>query len=389
MTSPVKYFVNGSIVNVRSADDAIIHDHLPVGTYVIKRDPMGSLYFQKIADMEIPTKVYGKPQVRADRIIQTFLSRPKSTGVLLNGDKGSGKTLLSKVISSKLRDQNIATIVVNEPYCDQGFFDLIASVQDPAMIIFDEFEKTYCDSEEQQKLLTLFDGTVNTKKLFVLTTNMKNLDDNLINRPGRMYYSYSYSGLTDDFVTEYCQDALVNKDHTDSVISIFNKFSSFTFDMLQCLIEEMNRYSENAVEAAKHLNLDESKQKVEYQVTVFLDGIEAKNIGQWYTDENPYFFTEKADLFTLTLQHNPGLNSSYVNVYFSKDSFTSEEGKGTFVFTKRVQLAMETKKEDINPPTSNVPFADTDDVPTPRKHIIREVDVKLVLQRVEKKWSPF
>jgi hypothetical protein len=74
------------------------------------------------------------------------------------------------------------------------------------------------------------------------------------NRPGRIYYMLDYTGLTQDFIIEYCEDNLKAKEHIDKICSIAMLFNQFNFDMLKALIEEMNRYNEAPEEALKMLN---------------------------------------------------------------------------------------------------------------------------------------
>ena len=270
------FFRSGNIYTARSNESVEVLDVLPAGTYLVKKNEMtGELYLQSTEDLDVPSKIYGSsPKDRSSRIIKTFLERfdaNKSTGVLLSGDKGSGKTLLTKVLSQTLRNQNIPTIIINEPWCGQAFNELIGQIKQPAMVLFDEFEKVY-DDDEQQSLLTLLDGTVSSSKLFVFTTNGDKLNAYLTNRPGRIYYSYSYSGIDADFLQEYADDKLNNKDHLKSLKLIHSTFASFTFDMLSALIEEMNRYNEDATQAIKHLNMDISKESSTYEVSIILDG---------------------------------------------------------------------------------------------------------------------
>ena len=91
---------------------------LPVGTYnVVPVPPFrgGGYYFEIVHDFQMPHELYGtKIQGYAHRILTTFLDRPSSssTGVLLSGGKGSGKTLLTKLVSTKAAKMEIPTLIV-------------------------------------------------------------------------------------------------------------------------------------------------------------------------------------------------------------------------------------------------------------------------------------
>ena len=284
------YFKANNIINVEPSDALEVLDHLPAAAYIVKKNDMtGKLYLQTTDVFELPSKIYGDTDARASRICTTFEQRSKSTGVLLSGDKGSGKTLLAKVLANTFVDSGSPVIIVNEPWCGQVFNELIGHIKQPAMVFFDEFDKVY-DKDEQKELLTLLDGTVETKKLFVLTTNAGHVDEHLINRPGRIYYKFNYRGIDEQFVREYAEDNLNDKTQIDLLVTIINSFVAFTFDMLQTIIEEMNRYNESAEVAIQNLNIDMTKESVSYQIRMLYNNKPVDN-SYWpqHTDTNPIF----------------------------------------------------------------------------------------------------
>jgi len=249
------YLQNGRTFRPADPDSLNIQQTLPFGTYTVGCTPAG-FHLEKIGDFTLPSKLYGDVEKKTDRILSTFQDRPAGTGVLLSGKSGSGKTMLTKRISQKAMDDlGVITIVINQPLRGEEFNSFIQSIEQPAIILFDEFEKVY-DREAQQLLLTIFDGTYSSKKLFLLTCNDRfRIDNYMQNRPGRIYYSLEYGGLDKDFITEYCQDNLKNLDNLNGVVIASAFFNEFSFDMLKALVEEMNRYNETATEAMQILNM--------------------------------------------------------------------------------------------------------------------------------------
>lgn len=247
------YIKNGTEFIPTDDANLDIQSRLPVGTYIIKKKPMGGpLYFDKVNDFSLPPKIYGDTLKNSQRILSSFNDRHTNTGVLLSGEKGSGKTLLAKHLSI---NSGLPVILVNEPLKGEEFNQLISGIGHPAVIFFDEFEKVYREPEDQEALLTLLDGVFSTKKLFILTCNDKyKVNEHMRNRPGRLFYFINYKGVKSDFIREYCEDRLLDKKHTDAICNLAMLFDNFSFDMLSSLVEEMNRFGEDPHEAIKILN---------------------------------------------------------------------------------------------------------------------------------------
>ena len=345
------YFKTGNSLSVEPNDALEVLDHLPVGTYIIKENKQTErLFLQTTDDFSLPEKVYGNPIARVNRIKRTFHDRNRSTGILLAGDKGSGKTLLSKALSISLIREGIPTIIVNEPWRGQEFNNLIGNIKQPAVVIFDEFDKVYA-KDEQQELLTLLDGTVETKKLFVLTTNSGHVDEHLLNRPGRIYYKFQYAGIDETFVREYLNDVLLNKSHIEEFVKIANTFSSFTFDMLQTVVEEMNRYDESPSTAILDLNVDLTSENVHYNVTVLYDGQEVNN--KFYPmmlTNNPMFSRQPPDIdmyFDNDRDLKDSVEKTFPQLLLSKENFVGVRAGGAIVYEFDHKEKNKTKKVTV------------------------------------------
>jgi len=250
------YIRAGARFNVADKNALNLQENLPVGTYTVGWDEMNSRFFlSMVANLEISGKVYGDTNKVTERIFTTFMDRPASTGVMLAGEKGSGKTLQAKKLSHIGLQNNIPTIIINQPWHGELFNQFMQTIDQPTIILFDEFEKTYDEQKSQEALLTLFDGVYPSKKMFVITCNDSyRINQHLKNRPGRIYYRKDYKGLEREFIEEYCRDNLKNQANMEGVCKIAVAFSEFNFDILKAMVEEMNRYDETAQETMSFLN---------------------------------------------------------------------------------------------------------------------------------------
>ncbi len=256
---------SGSVIRVSDSGSDIL-DQLPVGNYVLKVNHMTGFYLDMVESFKLPDKIYGDCTSNATRVLNTYRDRARNTGVLLVGQKGSGKTLLMRKISI---DSNLPVIIINSNFTGDTFNSFLSSITQPCIILFDEFEKIY-DRKSQEQVLTLFDGTYQSNKLFLITSNNKwTLDDNMKNRPGRIYYLFEFGGLGEAFIREYCEDNLQDKSKINKIIVISKLFLEFNFDMLHAVVEETNRYGD---EPSKLLNILNTKpeysDEMTYDVTI-------------------------------------------------------------------------------------------------------------------------
>ena len=274
----------GNFYEIQDKTNLVIHDQLPIGTYVVRfNEPSSSFFLEGLDDFVLPEKIYGKSTNNADRIINTFADRPFTTGVLLSGMKGAGKTLLAKQVSVRAREMGYPTILINNEWHGDVFNTFIQNIESPAVIIFDEFEKVY-RHDGQQAILTLLDGVFPTKKLFLVTANLSyHVSEYMLNRPGRIYYNFKFDYLDQDFIREFCEDRLHDQSKIESVLKYTSVFSIFNFDMLAACVEEMNRYNESLTEVLEYLNIEPSTADDEtHEITATIDGKDFVLDTSWY-----------------------------------------------------------------------------------------------------------
>jgi len=110
------------------------------------------------------------------------------------------------------------------------------------------------------------DGTYKTsyRKVFILTTNKRYINDNLLNRPGRLRYTKEFGDLTPAQVEEVVDDCLINKQFKDDVIDFIKPLKIITVDIVKAVVSEVNIHNEDPKICCKDLNVEEKE--VEYDV---------------------------------------------------------------------------------------------------------------------------
>lgn len=264
------------------------HRQLPVGTYDLNFNKLQGFYLTERAPLSVTEKVYGNSTARTEKILKTFKSVGRNLGVILSGQKGIGKTMFAKVLAEAATKQDIPVINVGNYL--PGISSFMEDLRQEVLVLFDEFEKTFRegdDSDPQEELLSMFDGTNTGKKLFVITCNDTNkLNTYLLNRPGRFHYHFTFDVPTQDEIEEYLRDNLkpTYRKAIDSVLK-FSAISELTYDCLRAITQELNSgYS--LAETVQDLNIDKSNAPSFMIKMYFTDGSVAESTCREEFDPN-------------------------------------------------------------------------------------------------------
>jgi hypothetical protein len=182
--------------------------NLPAGIYRYVETVQG-WYLEKYENrFQFPYKIYGTNNNIVNRSIQAWHGIDGNVGILLNGLKGTGKSVTAQIIANKMIDLGLPVLIVDKPL-DIGM--ILSSIKQDCVVFWDEFEKTHARPEHQQLILSAIDG-VNRgpwKRMYLLTTNQKNINENFIDRPSRIRYVWDFSNLDKSVIEELIDDTLL------------------------------------------------------------------------------------------------------------------------------------------------------------------------------------
>lgn len=240
---------------------------LPVAVYTLNRSMFG-FYLTKIEDQfEFSHKLYGLETSLIDRIVRTWDGTNKNLGVLLNGLKGTGKTVTSKVICNTVQ---LPVILINMNPEGGGIPEFLNEIEQDVIVFIDEYEKIFGADAE---LLTVMDGVLTSeyRKLFLLTTNNTHINENLLQRPSRIRYHKTFKDLAPSVIEEIVDDTLENKKFRQDLISAISNLEVITIDVVKSLIEEVNLHNESPSEFMDVFNV----RKITGKYTVYKQTIDS------------------------------------------------------------------------------------------------------------------
>lgn len=319
-------------------------DLLPVQTYIVNFNPMEGFYLMVHPEMEVKEKIYGVHEEKVKKMFRSFQSFDRNLGIILSGRKGIGKTIFSKMICKEAMKQGYPVLIVDEAHKGLGRF--IECIDQECVILFDEFDKTFSKHNmggEQAKLLSLFDGTAQGKKMFLVTCNEINgLNQFIINRPGRFHYHLRFTYPKKEEIRQYLKDKLKPEYHKEitSVIA-FADLISLNYDCLRAIAFELNQgiLFKEAIEDLNILNLSSCN----YDVCLYMEDGQVLQQKNWYGNLFDAEQTKKSVNFWSKD------NTFLMEVCFDlKDLYYDEEKQVTLVAGNKLEICRENFCENRN-----------------------------------------
>lgn len=265
----IEFLKSGSKVHVKP--EGLDYTLEPGKVYTLKHSEWPSETYLELGscDLALPENLFKSESDMkfTNKVLKYFNTTSKqTTGVLLSGLKGSGKTVMSKVLAF---ESNLPIVIVDTTFPTRElttFFSKIKETQ--CCVIFDEVDKNerFWNTEH---LLGFLDGIQSTcKKLVLLTCNSDSkLNEYIKDRCSRVRYYRKFDSLSYDSILEIAKQLLTDEAEVASKFIVDN-FKVISYDNVVSFLEEVRDSDKETYEdIVEDLNIstkpvrDKSKEK--------------------------------------------------------------------------------------------------------------------------------
>ena len=239
---------------------------LPKGVYKLMKNPMtGAFYVTRISDsFEFNYKVYATETKFINHVMTTWNNMDENLGLLLDGVKGTGKTITAQQIANATE---LPIIIV--PFNYEGLTNFLNNLQQDTVIFIDEYDKIF--ERYSNSLLTVMDGVLktSTRLMFLLTSNNDYLDTNMVMRPSRIRYIKKFGNMSLATIIEVVDDMLIHTQWRKDCIKVISGLHIITMDLVKSIIEEVNVHNMSPYEFKSFMNIEKPNEEKRYNIFMF------------------------------------------------------------------------------------------------------------------------
>lgn len=294
----IRWSVGGNEYYPREASHQL--DKLPLGVYSVRENPMsGEIFLARTQEQfKFDYKLYDIETDFVKRVKVTWDNTNGHLGVLLNGLKGTGKTVTAELICNEV---NLPVLLIERAF--KGLSHFLDNVQQNVVVFFDEFEKSHGGGnlEEDEdgtshggNILSLMDGTSNKehRRLFLLTTNKPRVNQNMLERPGRLRYIKNFGDLSLASIVEIVDDLLIHPELKRTTVQFIAQLNLITVDIVKAVINEVNIHKEAPKDFEGIFNVTKKMPKYDVYWPDRNDGKEPTVPYEYYVELYPQFLLQ-------------------------------------------------------------------------------------------------
>lgn len=241
-----KFLKVGKSINFKFNTEGLECDLTPGMVYSIDVDRYtDAISLEETSGLSLPSKVYctQRDERFIDKVINSYnLSESGFTGVMLAGLKGSGKTVMAKMIANK---SGLPIINIDKNIRPYILRNLVEKLGDTSVcFLFDELDKVLEDYNDSVLLQVLDGSDTKGKHMILFTCNDDNeISEYLIDRCSRIRYWRKFDEMSPSLIMEVLNDKLNDKKEVKSLTDfIKDNFEVCSFDNIASFVKEANDY---------------------------------------------------------------------------------------------------------------------------------------------------
>ena len=241
-----KFLKVGKSINFKFNTEGLECDLTPGIVYNINVDRYtDAISLEETSGLSLPSKVYctQRDERFIDKVINSYnLSESGFTGVMLAGLKGSGKTVMAKVIANK---SGLPIINIDKNIRPYILRNLVEKLGDTSVcFLFDELDKVLEDYDDSVLLQVLDGSDTKGKNMILFTYNDDNdISEFLIDHCSYIRYWREFDEMSPSLIMEVLNDKLNDKKEVKSLTDfIKDNFEVCSFDNIASFVKEANDY---------------------------------------------------------------------------------------------------------------------------------------------------
>lgn len=241
-----KFLKVGKSINFKFNTEGLECDLTPGMVYNISVDRYtDAISLEETSGLSLPSKVYctQRDERFIDKVINSYnLSESGFTGVMLAGLKGSGKTVMAKMIANK---SGLPIINIDKSIRPYILRNLVENLGDTSVcFLFDELDKVLADYDDSVLLQVLDGSDTKGKHMILFTCNDDDeISEYLIDRCSRIRYWREFDEMSPSLIMEVLNDKLNDKKEVKSLTDfIKDNFEVCSFDNIASFVKEANDY---------------------------------------------------------------------------------------------------------------------------------------------------